>query len=45
LPENEKYRPWIKHKLDKWEKRRAKERGEEPPPTDAETRKRAKAKD
>ena len=30
LPDGVEYKPWIKHKLRAWERRLAKERGEEP---------------
>ncbi len=32
LPEGVKYRPWLKHKKRSWDRKLAKERGEEPPP-------------
>lgn len=44
LPENEPYRPWLKHKKSSWERRRAKERGEEPPPAKNKTTARATAR-
>ncbi len=39
LPEGVNYRPWLKHKKKSWERRRAKERGEEVPSNESDKKK------
>ncbi len=43
LPDGVEYKPWIKHKLRAWERKLAKERGEEPPVDDAEAKRKKAA--
>jgi hypothetical protein len=43
LPDGVEYKPWIKHKKRAWERKLAKERGEEPTPDEAESRRKKAA--
>jgi uncharacterized membrane protein YphA (DoxX/SURF4 family) len=43
LPEGIEYKPWIKHKQKAWERKLAKERGEEPPVDEAEAKRKTAA--
>jgi hypothetical protein len=43
LPDGVEYKPWIKHKRRAWERKLAKERGEEPAPDEAEARRKKAA--